>query len=310
MPLRPLIISLLLASISGAFTGIAQAAVPSLVAAGDIACAPESEYFNGGLGDDEHCRQQATSDLFIPSRDRAIIPLGDTQYEIGDSSAYQRSFDLSWGRAIGRMFPVIGNHEYGVRGAHGYFDYFNGVGKSTGRAGHRSRGYYRKRVGGWQVYILNSTCGAVGGCGVGSPQYRWLRRALAGNPSRCAVAAAHHARFSSGSHGNSDEMAPLWRLLDRHGVDVMLQGHDHHYERFAPLRADGTRNNNGIRSFVVGTGGKSLRKHPRTRVDGSHFLRSDQFGVLRLHLGKTRYRWGFQNIDRQILDTGSARCRS
>jgi hypothetical protein len=149
--------------------------------------------------------------------------------------------------------------------------------------------------------VLNSNCSRIGGCGVGSPQERWLRRDLAAHPARCTVAYWHHPRWSSGLHGSDRTMAVLWRTLARGGVDVVLSGHDHHYERFAPI--------DGIRSFVVGTGGRSL--YPVLwRLPASRALNVTTFGVLRLTLRPTSYDWRFVPVaGSTYTDAGRAACR-
>ena len=143
-------------------------------------------------------------------------------------------------RFRGRTRAALGNHEYGTGTAAAAIAYF----------GLPRRGYYSYELGDWHVVVLNSNCRPAGGCGPGSPQQRWLAADLREHPTRCAVAYMHHPRFSSGIHGSDPTIAALWTTLSRGGVDVVLAGHDHHYERFAPFE--------GIRSFVVGTGGRSL----------------------------------------------------
>ena len=146
--------------------------------------------------------------------------------------------DLGAAKAI--TYPTVGNHEYLTPSAAGYFDYFDGVGAAGGRAGDRSTGYYSYDIGTWHVIVLNSECSHIGGCGRGSPQDRWLRDDLAAHPNRCTLAYWHEPRFTSGSNGNFTGADMFWRNLYAAGADLILNGHDHDYERFAPQDPDAT----------------------------------------------------------------------
>ena len=168
-----------------------------------------------------------------------------------------------WGRFKPKTLPVLGNHEYGTRNARGYFSYFNGRGDEFGRAGERREGWYSRDLGRWHVVVLNSNCGKVD-CGPGSRQIRWLRGDLRRHRNRCVLAAYHHPRYSSGRHEEDQDVRTIWRTLYRAGVDVVLNGHDHDYERFAPQDVRGHLDRrHGIAEFVVGTGGHSLFPFPR-----------------------------------------------
>jgi 3',5'-cyclic AMP phosphodiesterase CpdA len=189
----------------------------------------------------------------------------------------------------------LGNHEYCTPAAAGYFRYFGA------RAGPRRAGYYSFRLGAWRIVVLNSNCGPAGGCQTGSPQQRWLQRLLAQNRERCTLAAMHHPVFSSGWHGNDASLRDLWATLVRARADVVLAGHDHHYERFAQQ--------SGVRAFVVGTGGRSFRPailvKPRSQV-----RQWRAHGVLELKLAADRYSWRFVPVaGAQFSDAGSTRCR-
>ena len=205
-----------------------------IAAAGDIACSPAEAEFNGGLGTASACRQPYTSDLLVGQNLAAVLLLGDAQYEEGTLSAFEASFDLSWGRIKSITYPAAGNHEYYTADAAGYFDYFNGPGNQTGSAGDRSKGYYSFDIGAWHLIALNSNCWAVGGCHAGSPQETWLRSDLAAHPNRCTLAYWHHPRFTSGFYGNDSTYQPFWQALQDHGAEVVLNGHDHNYQRYAP----------------------------------------------------------------------------
>jgi 3',5'-cyclic AMP phosphodiesterase CpdA len=232
-----------------------------------------------------------------------VLTLGDNQYENGTLAKFRRSYDRSWGRLKGRTRPAPGNHDYRTRRAAGYFDYFGA------RAGRRSRGYNGFNLDGWHLIALNSECTQVGGCGSGSRQERWLRADLAAHPARCVLAYWHKPRFSSGMHGNDPTYAAFWRALYKAGAEVVLVGHDHDYERFAPQtpsgRADRAR---GVRQFVVGTGGKTHYGFRRIRAN-SQVRNSNTFGVLRLTLHASGYDWRFvPEPGKTFTDTGHGTC--
>lgn len=257
------------------------AAVATLVAAGDVASC-------GSRGD------EATARLLdrIPG---TIALLGDSVYERGSPEEYTRCF--SWARHKRRIRPALGNHEYGTPGAAGYFGYF-GVPQ-----------WYSYDLGTWHVVVLNSNCGPAGGCGRGSPQERWLRADLATHPVECTLAYMHHPRFSSGLHGSDTTVRPLWETLHAAGADVVLAGHDHHYERFAPMTPAGRVDPaHGIRQFVVGTGGRSHYPVFGGRR-GSQVRTSSAFGVLVLRLREDGYGWRFvPEAGKTFSDRGSASC--
>jgi hypothetical protein len=282
---------------------------PVLLAAGDIACDTTSPSYNGGLGTTNSCRQKATSDLLANPSDADILALGDNQYENGAYDQFQQVFDPTWGRFKSRIHPVAGNHEYQTAGAAGYFDYFNGIGNTSGPAGERGKGYYSFDVGSWHLIALNSNCPEVGGCGAGSPQEQWLRADLAAHPNACTLGYWHAPLFSSGTHGNNLDMAPIWQALYDAHADVVLTAHDHLYERFGPQSASGAPEpGRGIRQFVVGTGGDS--HYTLQSVQPNSAIRStDAFGVLKLTLRGSGYDWEFlPEAGKTFTDSGSASC--
>ena len=267
----------------------------TLVAAGDIACGPDSRKSPNG------CHQLDTSRLIDALRPDAVTPLGDLQYPSGSLSDFRRSFAPTWGRWFARMRPAPGNHEY-EGGPRGYFAYFGS------RAGPGRRGYYSWNLGGWHLISLNGNCDVVG-CGPGSAQERWLRADLAAHPARCTLAYWHQPRFSSGPHGDSTAVRPLWRDLQAAGADVVLSGHDHDYERFAPQLDSGQRDDaRGIVQFVVGTGG--VNHYPAVHIKPNSLVHNNfTFGVLRLILRPTSYSWRFYpERGATFTDAGSARC--
>jgi 3',5'-cyclic AMP phosphodiesterase CpdA len=257
------------------------APAPRLVAAGDVASCRSD-------GDE----QTAALVERLPG---TVAVLGDAVYEDGSDEEFASCYAPSWGRFLARTRPAPGNHEYRTPAAAGYFRYFGAA------AGPPARGYYAYRLGGWRVVVLNTNCGPAGGCGVGSPQERWLRATLAASRARCTLAYGHHPRLSSGVHGPDRTIQPLWRALQDAGVELYLAGHDHHYERFAPAR--------GLRQFVVGTGGRSLYPVVR-KAAGSQVRWAGGYGVLSLTLRPQGYDWSFLAAGNgSFLDTGTAACR-
>lgn len=278
------------------------AADPVLAAAGDIACEPESPSFNGGAGTATACRMAATSDLLLTRAPDVVMPLGDTQYLDGAADRYALSYGPSWGRLLAKTRPVVGNHEYGTPGAAGYFGYFGD------RAGDPTKGWYAFEIGAWRVLVLNSNCGEAGGCAAGSEQETWLRAELAAHPGVCTLAAMHHPRFSSGTHGSDPSLSAFWDALYAAGADVVLAGHEHDYERFGMQRPDGTPDpEHGIRELVVGTGGKDARPFASV-APNSQVRLTDVFGVLELTLHPASYDFAFVDTDGRVLDAGSAPC--
>jgi hypothetical protein len=203
----------------------------------------------------------------------------------------------------------VGNHEYITPGAAGYFDYFNGVGNALGRAGDRSKGYYSYDVGAWHLIALNSNCSPVGGCGTGSPQERWLRADLAAHPKACTLAYWHHPRFSSGQYADNPALQPLWQALYDYRAEIVLNGHDHNYQRYALQDPAGRADANGIREFVVGTGGKNHYAADPPPVANREVADGQTYGVLKLTLHAQNYDWRFVPESGSFTDSGSGSCR-
>ncbi len=273
-----------------------------IAAAGDIACDPGSSFFNAGQGSGLNCRQLATSDLLVGAGYAAVLVLGDIQYEDGAYSKFLASYDPSWGRVKSITKPAPGNHEYQSGSAADYYQYFGAA------AGDPAKGYYSYDLAGWHIVALNSNCSFVGGCGAGSTQEQWLRDDLAANPASCTLAYWHHPRFSSGEHGSDSTYTALWQALYDANADLVLVGHDHDYERFAPQTASGGLDlARGIREFVVGSGGKNLRTFPTIRAN-SEARDVTSLGVLELTLGASAYEWRFRAAVGSFTDSGSASC--
>jgi dipeptidyl aminopeptidase/acylaminoacyl peptidase len=279
---------------------------PVGAAAGDIACDPSHPSYNGGIGVPGVCRQKLTSDLLLRPDLAGILVPGDIQYENGKLTAFQQVFHPTWGRLKSLIRPVPGNHEYGDPGAAGYFDYFNGPGRQNGPAGDRGQGYYSFNVGSWHVVALNSECRQVGGCGADSPQVRWLRADLAANPTPCTLAFFHGPRFTSGRYGNeSEDVRPFWDALYAAGADLVLSGHEHFYERFAPQTPDGAPDpQRGLRQLTVGMGGRS--RHGFVTVAANSELRDNRtIGVLELTLREASFDWKLVRLPLNVVPGGS-----
>jgi len=279
---------------------------PVVMAAGDIACGVGS---TGG-----RCQQMATSDLLVATNPRAVLPLGDVQYECGEASDFTSFYDPSWGRVKAISHPAVGNHEYRTStdpvapcygnplGARAYFDYFGAA------AGQVDKGYYSFDVGAWHLIALNSNCSPAGGCGVGSPQWTWLINDLAAHPTACTLAYWHAPLYSSGGRATSGVKA-LYQALYDADADLVLTGHDHTYERFAPQDANGQLDDDrGIRQFVVGTGGRNLSSWA-TIAANSEVRNNTTFGVLKLNLHPKSYDWWFLPVaGESFTDSGTMAC--
>jgi calcineurin-like phosphoesterase family protein len=293
--------------------GSAEASAdPVVAAAGDIACSPSSSSFNGGLGTSTKCRAKYTSDLLVGQGLSAVLPLGDEQYDTAKYTSFLGSYDKSWGRVKSITRPAPGNHEYLTSGAAGYFDYFNGKGIANGAAGDRSKGYYSFDVGTWHLVALNSSdkC-AIIACGAGSSQEAWLKADLATHPNYCTLAYWHHPSFSSGHDGNLGAMQAMLKDLYNAGADVVLGGHAHDYERFAPQNPSGKLDNTrGLRQFVVGTGGAFFTAIG-TAKPNSQVRQNSTYGVLDLTLHPTSYDWRFAaESGKRFSDSGHDSCHA
>jgi len=259
-----------------------------------------------GAGDIADCSDlsgaEATAKL-LEANPGTVMALGDLAYPNGTPEDF-KCYDRTWGRVKDRTRPAVGNHEFHSAGATYYFRYF-GV-----AAGDPRTGYYSYDLGSWHVVVLNSECREVGGCQAGSPQEKWLREDLAKHNAACTVAYLHKPRFSSGlNHGNDLGVTALYQALYDYNAELVIAGHDHDYERFAPQdpigRSDPKR---GLREFVVGTGGKSHREFGPKKPN-SEVRNNDAFGVLKLTLKATGYDWKFlPEAGKTFTDAGSDNC--
>ncbi len=229
------------------------------------------------------------------------LHLGDNVYHTGTRSEFKNCYDPTWGKYKQRTRPAAGNHEYYTLGARPYYDYFGA------RAGKPRRGYYAYDKGTWHVVVLNSNCGKVG-CGPGSRQAEWLRKNLDNNRSRCTLAYGHHPLFAS--NASTGSVKPFWEILYNRDADVILSGHAHSYERFAPQTPGGRKNEaRGIREFVVGTGGKPPEGPFNPRPANSQVRNDKTPGVLRLRLRPGSYAWKFVHVaGKTFTDSGTDSC--
>lgn len=264
-----------------------------------------------GAGDISTCKHlesaQATARLIrqIPG---TVFAAGDLAYESGSPDQFRNCYDKAWGEFKDRTEPALGNHEYGTHSATGYFQYW---GAQAGPAG---KGYYSYDLGDWHIVVLNTNCKAraMGGCNRGSPEEAWLRSDLAKYPDRCILAYGHHPLFSSGlfrSHARHPELTPFWEDLYAAHADLVLAGHEHSYERFAPQDPQGNPDSaRGIREIVVGTGGRS---HSPLGLPTRNSEARDwkTYGVLKLTLSPGKYHWEFIPVEGQTFhDSGDGVC--
>ncbi|MGH8999988.1 MAG: metallophosphoesterase family protein [Acidimicrobiia bacterium] len=275
-----------------------------LVGAGDIAdCSREEDDATADLLDD------IVDDIagsLVEGVTTTVFTLGDNVYDDGARSEFAECYDPTWGRHRERTRPAPGNHDYDTDEAAGYYEYFGDA------AGDPDEGWYSYDLGGWHVVVLNSNCDDLeGGCEADSPQLRWLGEDLSESDAQCTVAYWHHARFSSGTeHGSDNDVAPFWKVLYEHGAEIVLSGHEHNYERFAPQTPAGDADERfGIRQFVVGTGGKTPYEFRRTVLPNSERRHSGTPGVILLSLRSDGYQWRFVSADGAVFsDEGEGRC--
>jgi hypothetical protein len=330
---RAIVLVIAISSVAAAFTlgamprmATAASTDPVIAAAGNIACDPSQGAFKGGAGTAARCRMRYVSDMLLnadgSTKYAAVLALGDTQYICGGYTAFEQSYGPTWGRAFQKTRPVVGDKDYrttasapGATGctdppgrADGFFQYFGSKAYINPGTTVGSGAYYSFNVPSgctpdgvspcWHFIALNFNCNKAPGCAAGTKQYNWLASDLATYPNSaysCTVAFWHVPRFSSGKHGSDAAYDPFWRLLYQNGVELVLNAHEHTYERFAPQSptqmADPT---NGIREFVVGTGGYGLVNFPTSaRIANSQASSDKTFGILTLTLHLNSYDWAF-----------------
>jgi len=252
-----------------------------------------------GAGDIGFCGTSGAEStaLLLDRLPGTVFTAGDNAYDAGTRAQFQQCYGPTWGRHLGRTHPVAGNHEY-ASGAGAYFEYFGA------NAGPGGAGFYSYTVGPWQVIGLNSEIPAA----PGSEQLTWLRSELASRRSLCTAVIWHRPLFSSGLHGDNPDMRDIWRTLYEFDVDVVINGHDHSYERFAPQDPDGRYDPaRGIREFVVGTGGAPLYEFAGVRPNSE--VRGSVWGVASFTLSSAGYQWEFVPVEGQSFrDMGAGNC--
>jgi hypothetical protein len=267
-----------------------------LIGAGDVAFCGDAPEYQG----DEQTAALIETQLALYPNATVFIP-GDVVYGEGTMVELKNCFGPSWGRFKDRIRPVPGNHDYTTAGAAPYYEYFGAA------AGEPGKGYYSYDLGDWHIVGLNSNCNDVA-CGPDSQQAAWFLEDLKSNSKTCTLAYWHHPRFSSGIAGGSGAVKTFWRTAVDNGADVVVNGHDHDYERFDPIDKDGKASPDGVRLFIVGTGGGVLRDfgeikpNSEVRIDHTH-------GVIVFKLFPDSYEWTFLSADGQdVSDSGSGVC--
>ena len=261
---------------------------------------PDSGAVLAGAGDIGWCGSAGVDQTarLLDAIEGTVFTTGDNAYPVGSATDFRDCYDPFWGRHRSRTRPAAGNHDWASAAGGPYFEYFGAL------AGPAGLGYYSYTLGSWHVVVLNSNLDLS----AGSLQEAWLRADLAAHPVPCTLAYWHHPLFSSGLHGNDSRSADAWRALLAARADVVLNGHDHLYERFAPQTAEAIPDGLGIRQFTVGTGGAPLYDFGPARPNSEVRL-NDSVGVLRLVLRSGGYSWQFITPGYLIADAGSSPCR-
>jgi hypothetical protein len=300
---------------------IAEEPEVTIAAVGDIACAPDERAYNNGDGTPAGCRQRDVADAVRDINPSVFIPLGDNQHHNGTYQEYMDSYDKEFGDLKPITRPIPGNHEYNTPGGAGYFQYF-------GPAAHQQdKGNYSYRAGSWHILAINSTqCGPSRPCGPGSPLAKWIAAEVAANPAKCMMAVWHHPVWSAGSHGNNTPMVPVWNQLYSYGADIVLNGHDHGYQRTVPL-GPASLTETGSVAAPVPTEGGMVQIIPATGGQNNFGIGGNQavadamatiganstqgvFGPLRMRLGDGRYSFDFVPVPGvSFTDSGQSACR-
>ncbi len=282
---------------SSGSTPTVVASTPTAAPTSPVEPDASTSYVLVGAGDISSCgnnNDEATAKL-LDGISGTVFTTGDNVYTSGTSTEYRNCYDPTWGRHKSRTKPVPGNHDYRTSGASGYFNYFN-----------NPSSYYAYNLGSWRIYALNSEIGAT----ATSAQVTWLKNDLAANPRQCVLAYWHKPRWSSGGeHGNDSSMQTLWKTLYDARAELVINGHDHDYERFTQMNASGSAVSSGLREIVVGTGGASHYSFG-SPLSTSQVRNSTTYGVLKLTLNSTSYSWKFVPVaGKTFTDTGTTSCR-
>jgi hypothetical protein len=274
---------------------------------------PERAFVLVGAGDIASCKNPEgarSTAMLIEQIPGTVFAAGDLAYEQGSAEDFKNCYNPAWGRFKDRTKPALGNHEYADPTASGYFQYW---GAQAGPAG---KGYYSYDLGAWHIAVMNTNCSAqgLGGCGEGSPQETWLKEDLAKHPNACILAYGHHALFSSGvfkSHAVHPELKQLWEDLYAAHADLVLAGHEHSYERFAPQDPEGNADPvHGIREIVAGTGGRS-HDFLGFAATNSEVRDWQTYGILKLTLSPGKFTWEFiPEEGKSFRDSGDGVCHN
>jgi hypothetical protein len=261
-----------------------------------------------GAGDISECGlsgDSLTADLLARYPGATLFTAGDNTYQTGAARQYRNCFNPTWGLYKDRIHPAPGNHDWATAGAQGYFAYFGAA------AGTPGMGWYSFDLNGWHIVVLDSDCNKInGGCKAGSPQEKWLQADLAAHPALCSLAIWHHPLFSSGPHGDNLFTQVFWKDLYAAGAEIVINGHDHDYERFDLQDPNGNPDaGRGIREFVVGTGGALEVNLPGKPAANSQKFITGEFGVIALTLYPDHYAWQFVPAGGNQSDSGSGECR-
>ena len=304
--IQALLILTTLVSVIGLSSAQPQAKKSGVTPAPASPAASQSDPVLVGAGDIASCDDLAGAEATAKLVDKipgTVFAAGDLAYPDGSAENFANCYGPTWGRFKDRTRPSPGNHEYHSGGS-AYTSYFGPA------AGDPKKAYYSYELGAWHIVVLNSECADVGGCDASSPQGQWLKQDLAQHSTVCTLAYFHKPLFSSGgAHGNDPVMKPLWDALYAANADVVVNGHDHDYERFAPQTPDGVADaSRGIREFVAGTGGKGHRPFGVPHAN-SEVRDTVAFGVLKLTLLPGRYEWEFvPEAGKSFKDSGAGRC--
>ncbi len=288
-----LILTLIFCSALLACDGLSAPQTAVLVGAGDIAGCDS-------VGDE--ITAKLVVGVLTQNPGANVFTLGDNVYPNGTSQEFSDCYNPSWGSFKARTHPVPGNHDYNTPNATGYYEYYGA------KAGDPSKGYYSYNFGAWHIVVVNSNCAAIGGCETGSSQEKWLQNDLKTSPSKCQILMWHHPRFSSGPHGNADFMQDIWKAAIENDVELVLNGHDHTYERFVPMNAAGEPDVNGTTQIVVGSGGISHYAFVGQKPNRAS-ANADTYGVLKFELAASSYKFEFlHEPGKTFTDAGVGTC--
>jgi acid phosphatase type 7 len=289
-----LTLTLIFCSVLLACDGLSAPQTFVMVGAGDIA---------GCNSSGDEATAKLVTGVISENPGAVVFTLGDNVYSNGTSQEFTNCYDPSWGSFKARTRPVPGNHDYNTSNATGYYGYFGA------KAGDPSKGYYSYNLGAWHIVVVNSNCAAIGGCETGSSQEKWLRSDLKASSNTCQIVMWHHPRFSSGAeHGNADFMQDIWKAASENNVELILNGHEHTYERFTPMNAVGEADPGGTTEILVGSGGIS-HYHLGIKKPNSQTFNADTYGVLKLELAASSYKFEFlPEPGKTFTDAGSGMC--